>query len=85
MERAGQNLEELFKKCAGRFSLKTVLMIGIETLNILQYYHFKGLVHRGVCPSNFAIGFGKKNSKIYIIDYSSTVRYRNLKTQTHIN
>jgi serine/threonine protein kinase len=85
MERVGTNLEQLFKKCGEKFSLKTVLMIGIETLNILHFYHYKGLTHRCICPSNFAIGFGKKNTKMYVLDFSSTVRFKNMKTQTHIN
>jgi serine/threonine protein kinase len=55
-------------------------MIGEQLINILQYIHFKNFIHRDISPSNFLIGRGKKNNKIFLIDYSSARRYRDAKT-----
>lgn len=83
MERLGLNLESLLKQCNGKFSLKTVLMLAYESLSVIHFLHFKGLLHRAVSPKNFAIGYGKKNTKLYIIDFSTAVRYRLLKNNQH--
>jgi serine/threonine protein kinase len=55
-------------------------MIGLQILTIIQYFHFKNYIHRNINPANFLLGTGKKNHKIFIIDYSSTRRYRDNKT-----
>lgn len=59
-------------------------MIGDQVIGILQYYHFKNYVYRSVKPTNFMIGLGKKNHKIFMIDYSTTKRYRDARTLEHI-
>lgn len=84
MERLGQNLEELFVECGEDFSLKTVLMLALETLQIIEYLHFKEIVHRAICPKNFCIGSGKKNGKIFLVDYSAAARYILAKNKQHI-
>lgn len=58
-------------------------MLGDQLISILQYYHFKNYVHRGVKPANFLMGLGKKNHKLYMIDYSTTKRYRDTKSLEH--
>jgi hypothetical protein len=40
-------------------------------------------MHRSICPSNFIIGGGKKNARIYLIDYSTTIRFKLVKNQQH--
>ena len=83
MEQLGKNLEQYYNICNKRLSLKTVLMIGDQIIAILQYYHFKNYVHRGVNPSNFLMGLGKKNHKVFMIDYSTTKKFRDPKTLEH--
>lgn len=83
MEHLGKNLESHYNSCSRRFSLKTVLMLGDQIIAILQYYHFKNYVHRAINPRNFLMGLGKKNHKVFMIDYSSTKRFRNPKTLEH--
>lgn len=72
-------------RCGGKLSLKTSLLFGIEAISILQYYHFKNFLHCGLRPEHFMIGSGSKYTKTFIVDYSSSIRYRDNQTLEHIN
>ena len=52
-----------------RFSLKTVLMIGLQVIDRLEAFHKIGYLHRDVKPDNLVIGFEEKNKIIYLIDF----------------
>ena len=60
--------------------MKTTLMIGEQLVNILQYFHFKNLVHSDLSPARFLFGRGKKNNKMFMCNFSKTKRYRDNKT-----
>lgn len=64
----GESLQSL-KERKGNFSLKLVLQIGIQIINLLKMIHNKGLVHRDIKPDNFLLGLNNKNRQIYIIDF----------------
>lgn len=64
----GDSLQTL-KERKERFSLKLVLQIGIQTINLLRMIHDKGLVHRDIKPDNFLLGLNNKKTQIYIIDF----------------
>ena len=64
----GESLESL-KERKGSFSLKLVLQIGIQIINLLRMIHNKGLVHRDIKPDNFLLGLNNKNKQINIIDF----------------
>ena len=75
MEHLGLSLEDLFKFCKYRFTLKTVIMIGLQALNRIETIHKKGVIHRDIKPDNFLIGYGKNKSKIYLIDFGLSKFY----------
>lgn len=85
MEELSKNFRELLNRCDGKFSLKSSLMFGIEAISILQYYHFKNFLHCQLRPEHFMIGSGSKCMKIYLIDFSSSIRYRESQTLEHIS
>jgi serine/threonine protein kinase len=54
----GPSLEDVFKLCGRKFTLKTVLTIADEILSRIEYIHFCKILHRDIDPSNFLIGIG---------------------------
>ena len=70
MELIGKDLDDLKVKAHDqRFSIKTVLMIGLQVIDRLQALHSIGYLHRDVKPDNLAIGILERNKVIYLFDF----------------
>lgn len=74
-EALGKSLQELLTKCGGSFSLKTVIMAGLQILNRMEFLHQHHYIHRDIKPSNFLIGTGGKKNTIYIVDFGLSKEY----------
>ncbi|CAD8151025.1 unnamed protein product [Paramecium pentaurelia] len=59
-----------------KFSLKSVLTIGIQAVQILERSHQKGVIHRDLKPENIIFGIGRDISKLYLIDFGISKIYR---------
>jgi len=78
MERFGVDLQKLFEARGKRFSVKTVLTLGIKILDILEYIHQTGYIHADIKGSNLLLGPKPTNrDQVYLVDYGLACRYLN--------
>ena len=55
MDLLGQSLEEIFSTRKRKFSLKTVVLIGLQLIERIEYIHSKGIIHRDIKPENLVL------------------------------
>lgn len=79
-----KSLEDLFKRCNRKFSLKTVLMLADQMLSCIEFIHNKNFIHRDIKPDNFVMGTGKFANQVSIIDFGLAKKFRDPKTHIHI-
>ncbi|XP_020100967.1 casein kinase 1-like protein 1 [Ananas comosus] len=84
LELLGRDLQYLLKLCGGKFTLKTVLMLAIQMIQILECVHSKGFLHRDIKPHNFVMGTGQGRKQVYIIDFGFAKSHLDPATNCHI-
>ena len=82
MEKVGSTLLDLMPAMAA-MSLKTVCMIGLQTISALQEIHECGVVHRDIKPDNIAVSLDSTSPELYFIDLGLSTEI--LINHTHVN
>jgi serine/threonine protein kinase len=75
-ELLGPNLEDLFRYCDNKFSLKTTLMLMDQLLHRVESLHAAGYLHRDIKPENFLLGTGKQGNIVYMTDFGLSTYQR---------
>jgi len=79
MEYLGPSLDKLFFYSKYSFTMKTILMIGIQCIERLEFIHNNGIIHRDIKPENFLIGANNETKNtIYLVDFGLSKRYIDL-------
>lgn len=84
MDLLGPSLEDLFNYSQRLFSLKTVLHLADQLIARMEYIHGKNFLHRDIKPDNFLMGVGESTSKVFVIDFGLSKKYRDNRTRQHI-
>jgi len=87
MTMVGQNIEKIRESlpeaAGGRLSLRTVLHVGMETLQGMRELHDSGYLHRDVKPENFAIGRPPETRRVFVLDLGMVREFRRADGQLH--
>lgn len=73
MDLLGESLESLMNKHK-KFSLKTVISLAIQMIDLMRYIHSHGYLHRDIKPDNFVLS-GEAKDKIFCIDFGLAKRF----------
>ena len=71
----GPSLDEFFIACGKKFTLKTVLMLGVQLLYRIEHIHNAGILHRDIKPNNFLMGIGSTGGTVFAIDFGLSKKY----------
>ncbi|KAG1889966.1 CK1 family protein kinase [Suillus subluteus] len=82
--RISANLEQLRRLSRGELSWKTVVMLGVQMFNRIEFAHSRGVILRDIKPKNFAMGVGEKSHIVYLFDFGLAKLYVDPSTGAHI-
>lgn len=84
MEILGPSLQELFDFCEENWNFKTIFWVASQMIQRMETFHQKNFIHRDIKPENFLIGAGKKQNVLYVIDFGLSKRFKDPKTNNHV-
>ena len=61
----------------------TVVDFSIQLISRLEFLHHSSFVHRKISPNNLMIDFSKRNPTLFLVDFSSSKRFREPVSKIH--
>ncbi|AEN03748.1 ser/thr kinase [Yokapox virus] len=74
IDRLGISLDEVIKANNNKLPMRSVVLIGVEMINTLQFIHDQGYSHGDIKSGNIVLDQSNKN-KLYLIDYGLVSKY----------
>ena len=68
MQCLGKDLSSHLKS-RKRFSLKTILYLIDQLIDIVNSFHLLNIIHRDIKPENIVTGMNEEQNKIFVIDF----------------
>lgn len=81
MADCGHPLSAFFSLCGGKLDQKTVMVVAMRFIDILETVHDRFILHRDMKPENMM--YDAKTKTFYLIDYGLSKRYID-KSGTHL-
>jgi len=75
MQLLGPSLDDLFTKTSGVFKIGTVLLLGIQIIELLEKLHRFKYIHRDIKPNNFLISRDLSMEQVYLMDFGLSKKY----------
>mmetsp|Transcript_103078 Transcript_103078/g.298143 ORF Transcript_103078/g.298143 Transcript_103078/m.298143 type:complete len:336 (+) Transcript_103078:127-1134(+) len=75
MDLLGKNLEHCAENCGGKLNHRSVCLVAQQAIQLLEYVHSKGVVHRDIKTENFAWGLGRQAHHLHLIDFGMSTMY----------
>lgn len=76
MDRYGRDLWSIFLQNKRVFTLPTVLKVGLQIIDVLQYIHSKTYVHADIKGGNLLLGLQKgTENQVYLVDFGLASHY----------
>ena len=75
IDRLGSDLEKYFKSGDLPMPLVTVLRIGMEVLDTLEFIHAQNYVHNDIKAQNLLTG-AEATDRIFLVDFGLACKYR---------
>jgi len=72
----GPSIDAMHKICSRSFSLKTTLMLGLQMISLVEFYHRNGVVHRDIKPANFLTNYSVPHTHISLVDFGLAKKYK---------
>ena len=63
-------------KTTRKFSLKTVVQLADQLLQILENIHNRSVIHRDIKPENIIMGRDNEVQKAYMVDFGISKEFR---------
>lgn len=77
LDNLGMSLDTLFMKHQFSFSLKTIIMLAIDLITLIENLHNNHILHRDLKPDNILIGNTGKENILYLVDFGLSKKYIN--------